>query len=98
MVLLEVHPGKKGPEDRVIKIWAYGEILTFHDILYILDIIFKSEDSIYPINQGFQGKAMLMKAILEVYSGIPLEHVLKVYRLKRKTKPVKVITKIHEVL
>jgi len=98
MVKLSIEKGRKAPEDRIVRLWSYGEILTFEEILRILDVIFKSEDSIYPISEGFKGKTMLMKAILEVYSGVPLERVLRDYGLERKGKSVKVIEKIHEVM
>lgn len=88
-----IEKGNKGPEDRVIKIWAYGEVISLADVLEILDVIFKSEDSYYPINEGKQGRAMLLKAIIDVYSGIPLERVLKFYKLERKAKPLKIIDK-----
>ena len=95
MVLFKIEKGRKGSGDRIIRVWAYGEIFTFRDILYMLDVFFKSENSIYPISEGYQGKCMLLKAILEVYSGIPLEKVLKRYGLKReKEKTVKVFSKV----
>ena len=77
--------GKKGPEDRLPLVSAYNEPLPFDCILEILDSTFKAENSYYPISSGNLGAAMLMEAILEVYSGIPLDRVLKKYRLERKT-------------
>lgn len=77
--------GKKGPGDRLPLVTAYGEPLPFDCLLQILDSTFKAENSYYPISEGNLGAAMLMEAILEVYSGIPLERVLKKYRLERKT-------------
>jgi len=91
MVLLKVVKGRKGPYDKVVLVYAYGEPLRFSELLFILKHYFESEDSYYPVSEGYQGKTMLMKAILEVYSGIPLEHVLKAYGLERKTKPIKVM-------
>ena len=98
MVKFEVVKGRKGPNDKVVKVWAYGEVFTFEDILRFLKIIFESEDSVYPISQGFQGKAMLLKAIIDVYSGLPIERVLEAYKLNRKGKKTLVIEKVHEVL
>ena len=84
-VSIEFVRGKKGPGDRLPLVTAYGEPLPFDCILEILDSTFKAENSYYPISSGNLGAAMLMEAILEVYSGIPLERVLKKYRLERKT-------------
>ena len=89
-----VQKGRKGPNDKLVLVYAYGEPFSFADLLFILNAYFESEDSYYPINKGFQGKAMLLKAIIDVYTGIPLERVLKFYKLKRKTKPPMVIEKI----
>jgi len=98
MVKFEIVKGQKGPNDKLVKVWAYGEVFTFEDILRLLKVIFDSEDSVYPIKEGFQGKAMLLKAIIDVYSGIPLERVLKFYKLKRKGRKTVIIEKLHEVL
>jgi hypothetical protein len=98
MVKFEVVKGQKGPNDKLVKVWAYGEVFTFEDILRFLKIIFESEDSVYPISEGYQGKAMLLKAIIDVYSGLPIERVLESYKLNRKGKKTLVIEKLHEVL
>jgi hypothetical protein len=84
-VKFEVVQGRKSENDKLIKIWAYGEILTFGDLLFILGHYFRSEEDYYPKPQ-YEGSTMLLKAILEVYSGIPLQTVLKKYKLDRKTK------------
>jgi hypothetical protein len=98
MVKFEIVKGQKGPNDKLVKVWAYGEVFTFEDILRFLKIIFESEDSVYPISEGYQGKAMLLKAIIDVYSGLPIERVLEFYKLNRKGKRTLVIEKLHEVL
>ena len=98
MVKFEVVKGRKGPNDKLVKVWAYGEIFTFEDVLHLLKIFFESEDSVYPIHEGFQGKAMLLKAIIDVYSGLPIERILKAYRLNRKQPKTVIIEKLHEVL
>jgi len=95
MVRFEVVRGRKGEGDKLVKVWANGEVLSFRDVLFLLKHYFESEDSYYPISQGFQGRCMLLKAILEVYSGIPLEKVVKDYQLDRKRKS---ILYIHEVI
>jgi hypothetical protein len=97
MVKFEVVQGRKGEKDRLVRVWAYGEVFTFEDILRFLKIIFESEDSVYPISEGYQGKAMLLKAIIDVYSGLPIERVLEYYRLNRKGRKTIVIEKLNEV-
>ncbi|MEM3873794.1 MAG: hypothetical protein QXU45_01475 [Candidatus Bathyarchaeia archaeon] len=98
MVKFEVVKGQKGPNDKIVRVWAYGEVFTFEDILRLLKIIFESEDSVYPISEGYQGKAMLLKAIIDVYSGLPIERVLEFYKLNRKGRKAVVIEKLHKVL
>ncbi len=99
-MIIKVEKGRKSENDLIIRIWAKGEIITIKDILRILDIIFKSEDSNYPISKGFEGRAKFMKAIIDVYSGIPLEDVLEKYELKRKRKnnSVKPIEYLYELM
>lgn len=80
----EVVRGRKGEGDKVVKVWSYGEVFTVEALLKLLKVFFESEDAVYPINEGYQGKAMLLKAIIDVYSGLPLSRVLKAYRLERK--------------
>lgn len=77
--------GKKGPGDRLPLVTAYDEPLPFDCILRILDETFKAENSYYPISEGNLGGTMLLEAILEVYSGIPLDRVLAKFKLVRKT-------------
>lgn len=78
-----VERGSKGPEDKIIKVWSYGDVLTLEDILRSLDIIFRSEDSYYP-KPKCMGSTMLMEAILEIYSNFPIEQVLRKFLLARK--------------
>jgi len=96
MVKFEVVKGRKGENDKVVKVWSYGEVFTFEDILRLLKTMFESEDSVYPINEGYQGKAMLLKAIIDVYTGLPIERVLESYRLNRKGRKTVVIEKLNE--
>jgi hypothetical protein len=91
MVKFEVVQGRKGPYDRLVKVWAYGEVFSFSDLLFLLQHYFDSEDSYYPVSKGFKGRAMLLMAIIEVYTGIPLSRVLKNYKLERKTRKTVVI-------
>jgi hypothetical protein len=79
---LEVVQGKKGPKDKVVLITANREALKVKDLLFILQQWFESEDACYPISRGYEGKAMLLKAIIDVYSGHKIETVLKRYFLK----------------
>jgi hypothetical protein len=112
MVKLEVVPGRKGPNDELVLVYAYGEPLSFHDLLFILQKYFRSEESHYP-KPRFLGSCMLMEAIVEVYSGVELGKVLSKFGLERKTRrtviiekmpaaqsamPSATIMKVHEVL
>jgi hypothetical protein len=94
MVFIKIEQGNKSSKDKIIKIYANGEIITLEDILKMLDIIFKSEDSNYPINQGYEGRAKFLKAIIDLALGIPLSRVLKNYKLEKK-KPIQ---KLHEIM
>jgi hypothetical protein len=98
MVFIKIEKGNKGSKDRIIRIWANGEIFTIEDILKMIDFIFKNEDEIYPISQGYDGRAYFLKAIIDLACGIPLERILENYKLKRKNNSVKVIEKLHEIL
>jgi hypothetical protein len=80
----EVVQGKKGPHDKVVLLTANHEALKVEDLLYILKIWFESEEADYPPSMGYEGKAMLLKAIIDIYSGHPIEAILKRYNLKRK--------------
>jgi hypothetical protein len=96
MIQMQMLKGKKSDDDVIIRIWANGEIITLEDILKMLDVIFKSEDSNYPIEIGFEGRAYFLKAIVDLACGIPLERVLKNYRLKRKVS--RQIDRLHQIL
>ena len=98
MVKLELVPGRKGPNDKLILVTAYGEPLSFSDLLFILKHYFESENSYYPKEKGYLGSTMLLEAIVEVCQGIPLDSVLKKFKLDRKIKKTLVIEKLHEVL
>ncbi|MEM2889404.1 MAG: hypothetical protein QXR42_08040 [Candidatus Bathyarchaeia archaeon] len=91
MVKFEVVEGKKGKHDRLVKVWSYGEPFSIQDLLTLLDVLFKSEDSVYPISEGKQGRAMLLKAIVDVACGIPLSRVLDSYGLSRKASKTQVV-------
>lgn len=87
MVEFEVVPGRKGPSDQLVKVYSYGEVLSFSEILFLLDKYFRSEEGYYP-KPRYEGSCMLLKSIIEVYSGIPLETVLKKYGLARKNDTI----------
>jgi len=97
MVKLEIVRGKKGPDDKLVLVHAYGEPLSFSDLLLILRFYFESEESYYPKPRN-QGSCYLMKAILEEYSGLPHEEILRRYQLDRKIKKTLVLERLHEVL
>jgi len=79
---LEVVQGKKGPNDKVVLITANREALKVEHLLWILQQWFESEEKCYPISEGYDGKSMLLKSIIDVYSGHKIETVLKRYFLK----------------
>jgi hypothetical protein len=62
MVLIKIEQGNKSSKDKIIRLYANGEIITLEDILKMLDVIFKSEDSNYPINEGYEGRAYFLKS------------------------------------
>jgi hypothetical protein len=90
-----IEKGRKAEGDRVIRLTAYNEKVSLAEILQILDIIFRAENECYPKPQ-FQGSFMLMSAILKLYSGFPLEQVLKDYRLERKASKTVVIESLEK--
>lgn len=93
MVLFELVDGNKGPNDVLVLVSAYSEPLSFHELLFILKHYFESEHSYYPIENGFLGKGMLLSAINCVAVGVPIETVLRKFKLDRKTKKLKIIDK-----
>jgi hypothetical protein len=79
---LEVVQGRKGPNDKVVLITANREPLKVEHLLWILQQWFESEEACYPQSRGYEGKAMLFKAIFDIYNGCRLEAVLERYSLK----------------
>lgn len=100
MVLLELVDGRKGPNDVLVLVTAYGEPLSFHELFFILKHYFDSEHSYYPVSNGNLGKGMLLSAINCVAVGVPLETVLQRFKLYRKTKKLNIIDKrkIHQAV
>lgn len=81
MVEFELVPGKKGPLDAVVKVYSDGEVLSFSELLYILSMYFRSEDSYYP-KPRFLGSDMLLHAIEDVHAGkYSIPEVCQKYRL-----------------
>ena len=93
MVLFELVDGRKGEGDTLVLVTAYGEPLSFHELLFILKYYFNSEHSYYPVTNGYLGKGMLLSAINCVAVGVPLDTVLKRFKLDRKTKKLNIIDK-----
>lgn len=93
MVLLHLVEGKKGPNDVLVLVEAYTEPLTFAELLFILRHYFESEHSYYPVSEGNLGKGMLLSAISCVAVGVPLETILKRFKLSRKRKTLNIIDK-----
>jgi len=91
VVLFELVDGRKGEGDTLVLVTAYGEPLSFHELLFILEHYFDSEHSYYQVSKGYLGKGMLLSAINCVAVGVPLETVLKKFKLDRKTKKLNII-------
>jgi hypothetical protein len=84
MVRLVLVDGRKGVGDTLVLVNAQGEPLAFSQILLILKHVFESEDSYYSPNDGYDGKAYMLKAIIDVYSGVPFNKILERYNLENK--------------
>lgn len=82
MVLLTLVDGKKGSDDTLVLVTAYGEPLSFAEWLFIGKCYLDSEASYYPIQKGFLGEAMLLHALDEISRGIPFNKVLRRYKLR----------------
>lgn len=89
MVRFILVQGRKGENDVLVEVYAQGEVLSFSEVLFLLDKYFQSEEDYYP-KPKYEGSTMLMKAVLEIYSGIPFETVLEKYGLSRKTRKLDV--------
>jgi len=85
MVKLILVDGNKGVGDVLVLVEVNVEPLAFSQILLILKCIFESEDSYYPNGDG---KGYMMKAILDVCLGVPLDKVFKRYNLENKLNVV----------
>jgi len=93
MVLFELVDGRKGEADTLVLVTAYSEPLSFHELLFILKHYFDSEHSYYPVSNGYLGKGMLLSAINCVAVGVPLDTVLKRFKLHRKLKRPVIVDK-----
>jgi len=93
MVLFTLVDGRKGEGDTLVLVTAYGEPLSLYELLFILKHYFDSEHSYYPVSEGHLGKGMLLSAIGCVAVGVPLDTVLKKFRLYPKTYKLKIIDK-----
>lgn len=85
MTEFELVPGRKGPNDALVKVYANGDVLTFSEVLYILGMYFRAEASYYPKEKGFQGSDMLLHAIMDVHAGkYSIPEVCQKYKLEYK--------------
>lgn len=91
MVLFVLERGRKSAGDVVVRVYAYGEVFSLAEFLFLAKQIFDSEGSCYPVSRGFVGKAMLLNALNELSHGVCFEKVLERYGLKRKGKTVNVV-------
>jgi len=74
--------GSKGIGDIRIRVTAHNAAITFAEWLFIGEQIMLAEDAIYP-KPRWLGRTMLLNAFKELHDGVPLDTVLKHYRLKR---------------
>lgn len=82
----ELVPGRKGPNDCLVLVYANGEVLSFSELLYILSMYFRSENSYYP-KPRFLGSDMLLQAIQDVHAGkYSIPEVCSKYRLEYKVR------------
>ena len=108
MVLLKLVEGRKGPNDILVLVTAYGEPLSFAEWLFVGKCYLDSEASYYPVSKGYIGKAMLLNALNELAHGVDFEKVLERYELDRKLNIIdkrksvsnseKPLEKLHEIL
>lgn len=91
MVWLTLVDGNKGIGDTLVLITACNEPLSLHELLFILKHYFDSENSYYPVSEGYLGKGMLLSAINCVAVGVPLDTVLKKFKLHRKAGKLNII-------
>jgi hypothetical protein len=93
MVLFTLVDGRKGPDDVLVLVTAYGEPLSFAEWLFIGKHYLDSEASYYPVCEGYLGKAMLLNALNELAHGVDFLKVLEKYKLKRKGKSLNIVDK-----
>ena len=93
MALLTLVDGRKGQYDIVVLVTAYNEPLSFAEWLFIGKCYLDSEESYYPVSEGYIGKAMLLNALNELAHGVDFEKVLNRYRLNRKGRKLNIIDK-----
>jgi len=84
MVKFILRGGRKSERDTMVFLVAKDEVLTFHELLFILKHYFDSEHDYYPVSDGFLGKAMLVAAINGVALDVPIPTVLKRFNLPFK--------------
>lgn len=86
MVEFELVPGRKGPNDVLVKVYAEGEVLSFSELLFILGHYFRSERDYYPPEKGYLGDLMLFNAIRDIQRGKPLQLTCDTYKLKNTVR------------
>ena len=82
MVSFRLEQGTKGNADRRVIVVNTGreEWWTFTDLLRFIDLFMQNEDRIYPPPR-FKGRKMLLNAIEDIYSKVPMETIKKRYKL-----------------
>jgi len=108
MAIITLVNGRKGSGDTLALVTSYETPLSFPEWLYVGKCYLDSEDSYYPISQGYIGKAMLLNALNELACGVSFDKVLDRYCLsgkrlqiidkRRKTQNLNPSDNLHEVL
>lgn len=76
--------GRKGANDTLVLVTSNEQPLSLGEWLFIGKHYLDSEDSYYPVSQGYIGKAMLLNALNELANGVSFDHVLERYGLSKK--------------
>lgn len=76
--------GKKSKNDTLVQVYAEGEVLTFQEILFVLQHYFDSEHEYYPVEEGHLGKGMLLSAVCCLACGVPMGNILRRFNLETK--------------
>jgi hypothetical protein len=91
MVLIELVDGRKGKGDVLCLVTANHAPLSFAEWLFLGMHFMNSEQSYYPVEKGFAGKAYLLNCLCELSHGVEFSRVLEKYGLNQKTGKMHVV-------